>query len=80
MSNIINVAQIGCGYWGPNLLRNLVANKRCNLKTIVEISLERRNYVKALYPSIIVTDDIQQALEDESIDALVIATPRYISL
>jgi len=75
MSNIINVAQIGCGYWGPNLLRNLVANKRCNLKTIVEISLERRDYVKALYPSIIVTDNIQQALDDESIDALVIATP-----
>jgi len=49
---MINIAQIGVGYWGPNLLRNLVLNKYCNVKLVVDIAEDRRNYVKSLYPSI----------------------------
>jgi len=33
---MINIAQIGVGYWGPNLLRNLVSNKDCEVKTVVD--------------------------------------------
>lgn len=28
---MLNIAQIGVGYWGPNMLRNLVANKKCKV-------------------------------------------------
>lgn len=72
---MLNVAQIGVGYWGPNLLRNLVANKRCEVRTVVDISPERRSYVKGLYPSIRVVDDSDMVFSDEDIDAVVIATP-----
>ena len=74
-SNRITVAQIGVGYWGPNLLRNLVANGRCEVKTVVDLSKERQAFVKGLYPSIDVTDDIESVLDDDTLDAVIIATP-----
>lgn len=72
---MINIAQIGVGYWGPNLLRNLIANKDCCVKTVVEISRERQEFVKKLYPFVNVTDNVQNVLNDTSIDAVIIATP-----
>lgn len=72
---MINVAQIGVGYWGPNLLRNLIVNKECNVKIVVDIAQERRNFVKALYPNVDVTNDVQQVFKDRSIQAVVVATP-----
>ena len=44
--NKLKIAQIGVGYWGPNLLRNLVANKNCDVKTVVDLSKERRHFVR----------------------------------
>jgi len=72
---MINIAQIGVGYWGPNLLRNLVLNKDCHVKLVVDITEERRNYVKRLYPSIKVSDNVQDIIDDSSIEAVVISTP-----
>jgi predicted dehydrogenase len=72
---MIQIAQIGVGYWGPNLLRNLVSSKRCNVSTVVELSAERRDYVQGLYPSIAVTDDVERVFQDANIQAVVVATP-----
>ena len=72
---MINVAQIGCGYWGPNLLRNLVANPDCDVKWVVEISKDRQEYVSSFYTSVKVTNDIQNAFNDNEVDAIVISTP-----
>ena len=75
MKNCVNIGQIGVGYWGPNLLRNLVANNNCKVKTVVDLSSERRSYVQSLYPEIKVERDANAVFEDPDIDALVIATP-----
>lgn len=75
MKNKINVAQIGVGYWGPNLLRNLLSNSTCNVKIVADLSKERLKYVKGLDPSINVTDNINNVLSDSAIDAIIIATP-----
>lgn len=72
---MLNIAQIGVGYWGPNLLRNLVANKRCKVSKVAEMSPERRDFVKGLYPAIETVTDLADILDDSSIDAVVIATP-----
>ncbi|OFW52521.1 MAG: oxidoreductase [Actinobacteria bacterium RBG_13_35_12] len=72
---MIKVAQIGVGYWGPNLLRNLVANKECIVKTVIDISPKRLEYVTGLYPSVFVTTNCEDVLNDSEIDAIVIATP-----
>ena len=75
MPDKLNIAQIGVGYWGPNLLRDLVANRNCHVSIVVDLSSERRDYVRGLYPSITVTDDANQLFNDPTIDAVVIATP-----
>jgi predicted dehydrogenase len=71
----INVAQFGVGYWGPNLLRNLISNTRFNVRTVVDLSEERRDFVKNIYPGIHVESTPEAVFENPNIDAIVIATP-----
>jgi len=77
MDNKVNIAQIGIGYWGPNLLRNLVANPDCKASKVCDLSEERRDFVKSLYPSVKVTEHIDDVVSDKTIDAIVIATPVF---
>jgi predicted dehydrogenase len=72
---MLNLAQIGVGYWGPNLLRNLVVNPSCTVKTVVDLSEERREFVSSHYPSIETKVDAEDIIHDESIDGIIIATP-----
>jgi predicted dehydrogenase len=72
--NIV-VAQIGCGYWGPNVLRNFSAQPGCRVKFVAEINKERQQYVTANFPSSNVVGDIDVVLADPEVDALIVATP-----
>lgn len=72
---MIEIAQIGCGYWGPNLLRNLSANPDCNVAMVCDQSAERQAYVKGLYPSTTVTNSPEDIFSNPDIQAVVIATP-----
>ena len=74
-SSKINIAQIGVGYWGPNLLRNLFSNENCQVKTVVDLSKDRRHFVRDLYPSVRVSSRVEDILNDADIEAVVIATP-----
>lgn len=74
-NKMIKIAQIGVGYWGPNLLRNLVSNGNCEVPIVAELSRERQNYVKGLYPAIRLTEDPRDIFLNPDIDAIVIATP-----
>jgi predicted dehydrogenase len=69
------IAQIGCGYWGPNLLRNFSALKGCLVKNVVDASAERRAFVEANFPRTVAVSDPKTVLADPEIDAVVIATP-----
>ncbi len=72
--NIV-VAQIGCGYWGPNVLRNFSAQPACWVKFVAEINKERQQYVTANFPRSNVVDDIDAVLADAEVDAVIVATP-----
>ena len=48
MNDCITIAQIGCGYWGPNLLRNFSALPNCRVKYVVDASPARRAFVHQL--------------------------------
>ncbi|MGC8490871.1 MAG: Gfo/Idh/MocA family protein [Syntrophobacteraceae bacterium] len=72
---MIRVAQIGVGYWGPNLLRSLVANSRCRVAMAVDCSEERRAFVQRLYPAVPVASSPEQVFDDDAVDAVVISTP-----
>ncbi len=75
--NKINVAVIGCGYWGPNLIRNFEQIPKCNMKTCCDLDENNLKRMKLLYPNIETTTNIESILNDSSIDAVAIATPVY---
>lgn len=68
------VALVGVGYWGRNLLR--VFSKHAAVKTCVHNgSVETREWILENYPGVNVTTDYESVLSDQTIDAVVIATP-----
>ena len=69
------VAQIGFGYWGPNLARNLNAHGGDRWRYLVDLSEERRKQASTLYPHVTVTDDYERVLADPAVSAVIIATP-----
>lgn len=70
-----NVAVIGCGYWGPNLIRNFQNIKECCVKTVCDKNLERLKYIKSIHNDIEVCIDYDEVLRDDTIDSIIIATP-----
>lgn len=73
----MNIAIIGFGYWGPNLVRNFNSISDCTVKYICDFRTERLNIAKKLYPNISAINDYQVALNDLKVDAVVIATPVF---
>ena len=69
------LAQLGCGYWGPNLLRNFSALPGCTVKYVVDSSAERRAFVETNFPLSRAIENHQSVLEDPSVDGVIIATP-----
>lgn len=69
------VAQLGCGYWGPNLLRNFSSQAGCEVKWVAEQSAQRRAYVEAGFPRTRTTESHEQVLSDPEVQAVVVATP-----
>ncbi len=69
------LAQLGCGYWGPNLLRNFSALPDCQVKYVVDSSPERRRFVEMNFPRTRAIDSSEAALNDAEVNAVVIATP-----
>ena len=72
---MLNLAQIGVGYWGPNLLRNIVSSPRCRAVLVADASAERRQFVQDLYPAIRTVKDGQEVLDSPEVDAVIVATP-----
>ncbi|MFN2454868.1 MAG: Gfo/Idh/MocA family protein [Pyrinomonadaceae bacterium] len=69
------VGVIGCGYWGPNLLRNFVENEAAELRWMCDQDEKRLESVKRRYSFAEATTDYRRLLDDPNLDAVVIATP-----
>ncbi len=72
---MINIGVIGYGYWGPNLVRNLAEISDFSIKGVSDLREDRLTLVKSRYPTINITTNYQDLLDDNSIDAIAIATP-----
>jgi len=72
---ILKVGVVGCGYWGPNLVRNLRQAAGCQLKVLCDSSQPRLAHMQRLHPDMAVTSDFDDLLHDAELDAVVIATP-----
>jgi predicted dehydrogenase len=74
-TNLIKVGVVGCGYWGPNLIRNLRQAPDCVLKTICDSSEQRLRHMRRLHQDVATTGQFQDLLNDSELEAIVIATP-----
>src|SRR5580704_318667 len=74
MSNQIKVGVVGCGYWGPNLVRNFRSLPDCRLKMMCDTSQQRLTHLKSLYPEVEAETDYNHMLNGVGLDAVVIAT------
>ena len=75
MKDSISVGVVGCGYWGPNLVRNLRMLPDCKVKTICDLSEIRLQHMRSLYPDIEGVTDYEHLLNGIGLDAVVVAAP-----
>ena len=71
----MNVAVIGLGYWGPNLLRNIYETQMCDQIFCCDLQEKNLKKVKNRYPSVQTEMDYTKLLKRDDIQAVVIATP-----
>jgi predicted dehydrogenase len=66
---------IGCGYWGPNLLRNFAESEAAELRAICDLDVSRLAVIGRRYPGARATTEYSELLNDPGLEAVVIATP-----
>lgn len=72
---MVRLGVIGCGYWGPNLIRNFAKSKDCQLVAVADMDPRRLEDIRRLYPALKTWTSVPALLDDESLDAVAIATP-----
>lgn len=75
MNPKINVGVVGCGYWGPNLVRNFRAIDECRMTAMCDRDSQRLQHLHSLYPEVALCSDYEAFLARSDIDAVAIATP-----
>jgi predicted dehydrogenase len=68
---------VGLGYWGPNLVRVLAESRDVSVTWLCDLDAERRDRFSRRYPGVRVTEQFDDLLSDESLDAVLVATPVY---
>jgi len=72
---MLNIAVVGIGSWGKNLVRNFNEIPESNLYACSDLQEEKLKIIKNFYPKIKTTNDYDSILSDQRIDAVVISTP-----
>ena len=75
MKSQINIGVVGCGYWGPNLIRNFNALSGCNVSLACDLNKDRLAHISKLYQNLEVTDNFEKMVNSSEIDAIAVATP-----
>lgn len=71
--NMLGITVVGAGNWGKNLVRNFAGLTDVELKYVCDLNEKTRKTMSKLYPQAKVTDNIQEALDDSAVDAVVVA-------
>lgn len=73
LSDIPQIALVGCGYWGKNLCRNLHALGA--LSSVVDATENGQATARSIAPDIQITDSIDDVLMNDQIQRVALATP-----
>lgn len=71
----LRLAQIGAGYWGPNLIRNFVQAEGVGSLTVCDREPARLEKIKRQHPHVKVTTEAAAVLSDPEIDGVILAVP-----
>jgi len=71
----LNVAVVGLGYWGPNLVRNFAASSRWNVAWMIDAERKRLERLQRFYPACKPSMSLDDALGDACVDLVVLAVP-----
>ena len=71
----MNFGVIGYGYWGPNIVRNLVNLEGSHVVGIAEISANARARAQKAYPGIKVIADSNELITSTETDAIAVISP-----
>jgi predicted dehydrogenase len=72
---VTRVAVVGCGYWGPNIVRVFSSMDDVEVRAVFDKDMGRVGTVLRRYPAIRAIDDYAEILTDPDIDAVSICTP-----
>ena len=72
---MINIGVAGCGYWGPNLIRNFSDVDGARVVAVCDLSQDRLQGISRRMPTVATTTDYRDLVRNPNIDAIVIATP-----
>jgi predicted dehydrogenase len=71
----LRVAVVGYGYWGPNLVRNVVSAQGLEFAAVCERDPVRAKAFSQRHPETPVATNFDEMLLDPTLDAVVVATP-----
>ncbi|MGF1583596.1 MAG: Gfo/Idh/MocA family protein [Gemmataceae bacterium] len=74
-SHLVGVAVVGCGYWGPNLIRNFNACPTSRVVMICDRDPARLEHCQKVCPTALPTRDFEDVLNHPDVQAVSIATP-----
>ncbi|HUY36563.1 MAG TPA: Gfo/Idh/MocA family oxidoreductase [Pirellulales bacterium] len=71
----LRAAVLGCGYWGPNLIRNFATCEATRLVAVCDLDRARLDRATAQYPAVKTYQSADDLLRDPDVDAVAVATP-----
>jgi len=72
---LLRIGVIGCGYWGPNLIRNFTHLSGSQVVICADLEEKRLEHMRLLYPHVETTRDYHEILSRDDINAVAVATP-----
>jgi predicted dehydrogenase len=69
----MNIGVVGCGYWGPKLIRNFYELPNSHLSLVCDMDTLKLQHIRKQFPQVSTTSNFMTPPDD--IDAVVIATP-----
>ena len=75
MKEMLNIAVVGFGYWGPNIVRNFYSAEKANVVFVCDRESKALKRVERSYPGIKTTADYDDIVSSSEVDAIAIVTP-----
>ena len=75
MTAPLNVAVVGCGYWGPNLIRNFDMLPDTFVSYVCDVDADRLGRLKERFQGVKTTRRFDDLVGDPAVDAIAVVTP-----